>query len=65
MVDTASLRLAVDARLTGLALRLERGDSNPESILDSEPLELRLRVRASSIGTLKVHGDCVMGRAGG
>ena len=52
VVATASLRLAVDTRPTGLALPFPRGDSKPESMEDSEPLELRLLVSGSSIGAL-------------
>ena len=48
----ASLKFEVDARLTGLMLPLPRGLSKPESMLDSELLEFRLRVSGSSIGAL-------------
>ena len=52
VVLMASLRLAVDTRLTGLPLPFPRGDSKPESMLDSELLELRLRVSGSSMAAL-------------
>lgn len=52
VVLMASLRLAVDTRLTGLPLPFARGDSKPESMLDSELLELRLRVSGSSMAAL-------------
>lgn len=49
MVVMASERL-VETRLTGETLPgLPSGDSKPESMLDSELLELRLRVRGSSM----------------
>ena len=52
LVAMASLKLEVDARLTGLMLPLPKGLSKPESMLDSELLEFRLRVSGSSIGAL-------------
>ena len=52
VVLMASFRLAVDTRLTGLPLPFPRGDSKPESMLDSELLELRLRVSGSSMAAL-------------
>ncbi len=59
VVAMASERLA--PRLTGDTLPgLPNGDSNPESMLDSELLELRLRVSGSSIVELYVQGDCDM-----
>ena len=45
----ASLRLATGTLLTGLIPSLLSGESKPESILDSEPLELRPRISGSSI----------------
>lgn len=52
VVLMASMRLEVDTRLTGLTLPFPRGDSKPESMLDSELLELRLRVRGNSMAAL-------------
>ena len=53
LVVMASLRQALGARLTGLSLPEPfplSGDSNPESMEDSDPLELRPRASGSSIG---------------
>ncbi len=56
----ASERL-VAARLTGDRLPgFPSGDSKPESMLDSEPLELRFLARGSSMVELYVQGDCDM-----
>jgi len=52
VVLMASMRLEVGTRLTGLTLPFPRGDSKPESMLDSELLELRLRVRGNSMAAL-------------
>lgn len=49
----ASLSVALGARLTGLSLPdsfPHGGDSKPESMEDSDPLELRPRARGSSMG---------------
>lgn len=62
LVVMASLRQALGARLTGLSLPEPfplRGDSNPESMEDSEPLELSPLVMGSSIGERYVQGLCV------
>ena len=51
----ASLKLEGDTRFsrTGLTLPgLPKGDSKPESMLDSELLEFRLLVSGSSMGAL-------------
>ena len=72
-VVMASLREALGARLTGLGSqsdsfpppppppppRTHGGDSKPESMEDSEPLELRPRARGSSMGEVYVQGLCV------
>ena len=61
-MEMASLRLALGARLTGLSLPEPfplSGDSNPESMDDSEPLELSPLVMGSSIGERYVQGLCV------
>ena len=58
----ASLKHALGARLTGLSLPDPfplSGDSKPESMEDSEPLELSPRARGSSIGDVYVQGLCV------
>lgn len=64
----ASLRHALGARLTGLSLPEPfpfSGDSNPESMEDSEPLELSPLVMGNSIGDRYVQGlwVCVIAMA--
>jgi hypothetical protein len=62
VVVMASLRQALGARLTGLSLPDPfplSGDSKPESMEVSEPLELSPLARGSSIVEEYVQGLCV------